>query len=292
MYDPTKAKLINDSANQILDRLGEDARDPKVKAVLPKESDLVLEIVPLPTGGVVVGYYFADHSSKLLFWMDDFDAERICDTLTSMTSTALWTAEHNQSLLAVLNHVKVENESDRIWAGAIIGRVMRNTKHTQFVHLYGEYGARLDWDQSIHGMSVHPRSWYLKVIEPFLFWGVEAHLVALEKIWVDRAAHISAWRMYIEDLGSQWRDLIIAATVLLNVNIAVLSIQSVDNNGVATQHRSPTQILIYVSAVTSLSSMLFALLLATFLERMTNRNTGLESLAIMYTLPYALLMWS
>lgn len=28
------------------------------------------------------------------------------DTLTSMTSTALWTAEHNQSLLAILNHVK------------------------------------------------------------------------------------------------------------------------------------------------------------------------------------------
>ncbi|KAF7986292.1 hypothetical protein HWV62_35234 [Athelia sp. TMB] len=286
MYDPTKATLINDSAKLILDRLGEDARDSKVKAVLPKEHDLVLEIVPSPTGGVVIGYYFADHHSKLLFWMDDFDAERICDTLTSMTSTALWTAEHNQSLLAILNHVK---------------------EHAQFVHLYGEYGARLDWDQSIHGLSVRPRSWYLKAIEPFLFWGVEAHLVALEKIWVDRAAHISAWRMYIEDLGSQWRDLIIAATVLLNVNIAVLSIQSVDNNGVATHHRSPTQILIYVSAVTSLSSMLFGLLLvrhsdpkrreaahsaATFLERMTNRNTGLESLAIMYTLPYALLMWS
>lgn len=116
------------------------------------------------------------------------------------------------------------------------------------------------------------------------------------------------------------------ATVLLNVNIAFLSIQSVDNNGLFTTYRSPTQILIYVSTVTSLSSMLFGLLLvrhsdpkrwesadlvvsifmvlliidiwtltgmqATFLGSMTHGTRGLESLAIMYTLPYALLMWS
>lgn len=94
MYDPTKATLINDSAKLILDRLGEDARDSKVKAVLPKEHDLVLEIVPSPTGGVVIGYYFADHHSKLLFWMDDFDAERICGEHRCVVSIAHLRREH------------------------------------------------------------------------------------------------------------------------------------------------------------------------------------------------------
>lgn len=215
------------------------------------------------------------------------------------------------------------------------------SEHAQFIHLYGELGARLDGDQSVYGNS---RTRYLKFIEPFLFWGAEAHLVALEKIWVDRIVRIQAWRLYIDNLGNQLRDLTIAvgsslnisvifsrhtgmqATVLLNVNIAFLSIQSVDNNGLLTAHRSPTQILIYVSTVTSLSSMLFGLLLvrhsdvkrwepsgrivsmsivleiidirtlkgmqATFLGSMTHGARGLESLAIMYTLPYALLMWS
>lgn len=49
--------------------------------------------------------------------------------------------------------------------------------------------------------------------------------------------------------------------MLLNVNIAFLSIQSVDNGGLVVSHRSPAQILVYASTVTSLSSMLFALFL-------------------------------
>ncbi|KAF7983489.1 hypothetical protein HWV62_21802 [Athelia sp. TMB] len=350
MYDPTKATIINEAASQIFGRLQQEIDDPRVHEIMPKEYDLVLEIVNLPDGGVIVGYYFADHTSKLLFWMEEFDASKICseircvvsiahlrleiesqywthcelypncrhydqetvdevrgillhattDTLTSTTSTALWTTEQNKSLLSILNHVKVKTEADRIWAGAII-------EHTQFIHLYGEYGARLDRDQSIHGITVHPHSWYLKVIEPFLFWGAEVHLVALEKIWVDRTVHIEAFRHFIHKLNEEWQDFIIVATVLLNANMAFLSIQSVDTGGNFTSRRTAAQIVSYISIVTSLGSAILSLLLvrqnrskgreaadkaATFLGNMTHGTRGLEHLAILYALPYALLMWS
>ncbi|KAF7986293.1 hypothetical protein HWV62_35236 [Athelia sp. TMB] len=353
MYDPIQATIVDQTAKKILALLSE-VDDPKVQSI---KYDLVLEIVPLPDGNVIVGYYFADHASRLLFWMDEFDASPICseikcvvsishlrleiesqywahcelfpncrdynraildevkgillhattDTLTSVTSTALWTTKQNRYLLAVLNQVKVPNDADRLWVGAIIGRVMRNAKHNQFVHLYGQYGARLDRDQSIHGITVHPHSWYLIIVEPFLFWGAEVHLVALEKIWVDRTIHIEPFRHFIHKLNEEWMTFVIIATVLLNANMAFLSIQSVDTSGIFTGDRTIAQIVSYISIVTSLGSAILSLLLvkqnrskeeeaanraAMFLGNMTHGTRGLEHLSILYAIPYALLMWS
>lgn len=83
------------------------------------------------------------------------------------------------------------------------------------MHLYGQHGARLDSCQSIFGLVVHPRNRYLKIIEPLLFWGAEVHLIALEKIWVDRVININIWRNFVQNLQSQWRDLIIIVSLLL-----------------------------------------------------------------------------
>lgn len=111
----------------------------------------------------------------------------------------------------------------------------------------------------------------------FLFGGTVAHREAIGTMWVDRTIHLEVWRKYLASLQIQWRDFTIAvsrcsninaeimslrvvqATVLLNADLAFLSIQSVDNDGLAVADRSPTQILIYVSTVTSLSSMLLSL---------------------------------
>jgi len=84
--------------------------------------------------------------------------------------------------------------------------------------------------------------------------------------------------------------------------MSFLAIQSVDN-GSQQLNRSAAQIASYISIVTSLGSVILALLLVRqhrsrgsageackFLGCRTTR--GLETLAILYTLPYALLMWS
>ncbi|KZP26351.1 hypothetical protein FIBSPDRAFT_353346 [Athelia psychrophila] len=353
MHDPAKAAMVNEAASRILNHIHRDGLDEEV---LPEDCDLVIELVERGSE-TVVGYYFADHASRLLFWMEEFDAWIICreitcvvsfshlrleiesqywthyelypncrgyttelrdevrglllhaatDQITSVTSTALWTKEENLALLTIIEKLQVDHPTNQVCAGAIVGRVMRNLKHMQFIMLYGQYGARLDCDQSVHGIVVHSHSWYLKSIEPFLFWGAAVHLVSLEKIWVDRTIHIVAFRRFIGKLNEEWQDFIIVATVLLNANMAFLSIQSVDNGGFTVMNRSAAQIVSYISIVTSLGSALLSLLLlrqnrskgrlsadvvAKFLGNVTCMTRGLENLAILYALPYALLMWS
>lgn len=115
----------------------------------------------------------------------------------------------------------------------------------------------------------------------------------------------------------------VKAAVLLNANLAFLSIQSVDDGRIAVPDRSAAQIVSYISIVTGLGSALLSLLLtrenrskgresadtvvrtcdvlrqccshawqANFLGNTTHKARGLEHLAILYALPYALLMWS
>lgn len=111
---------------------------------------------------------------------------------------------------------------------------------------------------------------------------------------------------------------------MLTANMVFLAIQSVDNGGNPTPHRSVAQVASYISIVTSLGSILLSLLLlhqnrskknnaaeavslstsasnswsnqasctqAWFLGNM-NDGRGLQTLAILYALPSALLMWS
>lgn len=91
------------------------------------------------------------------------------------------------------------------------------------------------------------------------------------------------------------------ATVLLNANVGFLAINSVDRGG-----RDATQMASYMSLVTSLGSIVLGLLFvshgrtsgqdtameaAVFLDRLHDRKHGMEKLAIVYSLPKALLMW-
>jgi len=84
-----------------------------------------------------------------------------------------------------------------------------------------------------------------------------------------------------------------------------LSISSVDAGGKKVSNRSAAQIASYISAITSLGSLVMCLLLLRQLNRhptavhgakllgdIAYKRWGLESLAILYALPYALLVWS
>jgi len=95
--------------------------------------------------------------------------------------------------------------------------------------------------------------------------------------------------------------------MLLNANVAFLAIQSVDNNGNTVYNRSPMQISSYLSMLTSIGSIIIGLLLAnqtrnqdsasasdaaTFIFNRMHSALGFEPLAVLHSLPYALLMWS
>ena len=67
--------VITESANQIWAELDKMARDEGV--TLSSDIELVLEIIP-QEDDPICGYYFVEHSSRCLFWLEDFDAEEIC----------------------------------------------------------------------------------------------------------------------------------------------------------------------------------------------------------------------
>jgi hypothetical protein len=105
-------------------------------------------------------------------------------------------------------------------------------------------------------------------------------------------------------LVTDWQEFNLPATVLLSANMSFLAIQSVDNGGAKVKDRSAAQIASYISIVTSLGTVILSLLLvrqyrskgsvndaAKFLGKMTDPY-GLETLAIWFALPYALLLWS
>jgi len=106
---------------------------------------------------------------------------------------------------------------------------------------------------------------------------------------------------------------LVQGTVLLNANVAFLAIQSVDVDADGIPQRSPAQIGSYMSVVGTLGSIILGLFLArkhhvkpkesaqdaaSFLiawspeeHGRSGVRTGLETLAILYSVPYALLMW-
>jgi len=101
-------------------------------------------------------------------------------------------------------------------------------------------------------------------------------------------------------VNDEWREFILYATVLLNANVAFLGTPRAGNLTAA-------DIASYFSISTSVGSIVLGLLLVRqnqtkdretatdvtiFLRNKAHPHLGLETLAIMFSLPYALLMWS
>ncbi|EIW78575.1 hypothetical protein CONPUDRAFT_145749 [Coniophora puteana RWD-64-598 SS2] len=180
--------------------------------------------------------------------------------------------------------------------------------YNQFMNFHGQSNARLH-DEDVYwwisGWNYYPSLW-ITFLSWFLFRAPKAYVTTLHDIYLDKIADgYYTWNEFIAHLNRQLQEFNLLATVLLNANVGFLSIQSVDkgNNG----QKSFTQIASYWSLSASVGCILLgtflvrfhqgeghkdAVAVATFLKRIHSRKRGLEQLAIVYSLPYALLMWS
>jgi hypothetical protein len=77
--------------------------------------------------------------------------------------------------------------------------------HHRFVNFHGQYGARLNSDQTIHG-SKHQRSFLIQLLSPLLFSAPDIHLKSLELILVDRIVRLGSWNCFIRKLNSEWSE--------------------------------------------------------------------------------------
>ncbi|KDQ27611.1 hypothetical protein PLEOSDRAFT_158511 [Pleurotus ostreatus PC15] len=144
------------------------------------------------------------------------------------------------------------------------------------------------------------RSYFSMLSHLLHFGGPQAYLRVLGGAYVDRMVNATHVNQVVSRLTVEWQDFILIATVLLNANVALLAIQSVDN-GNSHGIRSPIQIASYMSIASSIGSIIAGLLLvrqnrskgpASPLRLLSNHSFNLQLMALTYTLPWNFLMLS
>ncbi|KZV67867.1 hypothetical protein PENSPDRAFT_38700 [Peniophora sp. CONT] len=212
-------------------------------------------------------------------------------------------------------------------AGAIsiaasLGRMMSVFSHWRYIHFHGQRYARMDRHESIRQSSAtRPRTWLMKLFSCLFLFAPEVHLSEIEKLYVDGMIVVYVWKRHITKLQDEWQELITYATIILTASVSLLSVPDVilfPNNpngtggssniqGYDRPLRSPAAIASYISILCSTGSIVLGLMLVRQ-HRTKNRDFADEAsaymaqqdrpyfhhepLAILYSLPYALLMWA
>ncbi|KAF4619588.1 hypothetical protein D9613_004778 [Agrocybe pediades] len=190
---------------------------------------------------------------------------------------------------------------------SLLGRLMFVINRERFLNFHGEAHSRLEGTFSVYGTPIYARKWLVKTVSPLLFYAPDFHLRTLQNMSVDGVTRRFMFQDFTQRMNGEWEQIILFGTVVLNANVAFLAIQSVDNNNSGDPHRLPAQVLSYLSIVASVGSILLGLLLGRehkikasdsdyeiqymVLRRHRVSGLGMEVLAILFTLPYALLMW-
>jgi len=182
-----------------------------------------------------------------------------------------------------------------------IARLMGLLVFEKFANFHGSQGARLSRRQTVRPPNSFPgetreRTTLMKILSPVLFFAPEIHLKNIEDIWIDRMVLHEYWKAFVANLIREWEGLVLYSTVLLNANVAFLALPSV-----ASPTAGAAEIASQVSIITSIGSIISSMLLARYHKPKEEsgegaahyiRRKGLHNLAIMYSLPFALLMWS
>ncbi|KAI0263352.1 hypothetical protein BC834DRAFT_886873 [Gloeopeniophorella convolvens] len=203
----------------------------------------------------------------------------------------------------------------RLTATLISARLLSFFLHWRFLHFHWQRVSRQDRNKSIHGPEGRGPTLFFQVVSIFLFLSPNVHLRELKKLWTDKIVIEAFWKEFVQRLVSEWLEFVLYSTVMLAANVAFLAIQGVilvpsDNPGPSNWIKpSPAQVLSSISLVFSIGSVITGLLLvrhnrtmmlqepkvaSEYLEKKQIRylGLGLEPLAIIFSLTYALLMWS
>lgn len=132
-------------------------------------------------------------------------------------SVSVWETWDCRSLM-LFSDMSRQDDAQFQWVSRNIpiscGTLIISLAHNQFVHLYGQRGARLDRDQSVYSSTVKSRSLLVTNLSPLLFWAPETHLQALEKIWVDHLVNVDSWTQFNKKLIAEWKEITIIVLLL------------------------------------------------------------------------------
>ncbi|KAK0478901.1 hypothetical protein IW261DRAFT_1564961 [Armillaria novae-zelandiae] len=352
LFDPEILRAVQEFVDQVDEYL---TRHGTMEVSFGTEKvDLVLDVTLSETNKTICGYYFAYHTNRVVFWLDEFESSErlwsktngvtspdhilheiqsqywygphhcalfssprcvsqavveelrdiilhaIGDSIVSSTSTVSYTIEELRGILQLL---PVKSGETGPGVSRIAYILMKHFAHERFLHFYGEPAARLNRGTSIYDKSkVHKRSFLFRILKYLLFAAPCTHLREIESMMSDGLLSQVAWRDFIDRNCKDWSHLTLYSTVLINVDVAFSSIQSVDTSPTS----SPLKIVIHLSMLSSLGSLFFALLLlrrnntrpnisadeaVKIMNSYQDSSCRYDNIAIIYSLPYALLIW-
>ncbi|KLO09673.1 hypothetical protein SCHPADRAFT_554109 [Schizopora paradoxa] len=231
------------------------------------------------------------------------------DSMTSLDSTFPFSKEDTRELVDLVKHLHTLKKTIKSHGYIVVAaaRLMTIFVNERFYHFAGQEGARLTRDQSIRG-NISKRTFLIRLLSPMLFYAPETHLTSLEKLFVDKVVKAHPWKTFVSKLEEDWIQYVLYSTVLLTADVSFLAVPNVmPNNGIPKgQSAPPAVVATQLSLIAAIGSIVIGLLLvreykkkasesagtaADFLSRRSHRSRGLEAMAILYSLPFALLMW-
>ncbi|KAI0280238.1 hypothetical protein BGY98DRAFT_1061030 [Russula aff. rugulosa BPL654] len=238
------------------------------------------------------------------------------DVITSTSSTLPYDDDTMRNMMAFVQAAK-EATSSLEYYNAGMTRLLSLFAHWRFLYFHGQRHARLLQGQSVYDKPRWERSLLITLMSPLLFLAPHAYLREMEKIWVDDIIRDPDWRRFMIKLVAQWKSVILWSTVMLTANVGFLAIPGVVLSNIngsnltsasqVTIFKSPTQIASCLSIQASIGSIVVGMPLlrrhmakiwsdptnaSTYLYRNSHSAFGLEPMAVVFSLPWAFLVWS
>ncbi|KAF8840531.1 hypothetical protein BDN67DRAFT_951545 [Paxillus ammoniavirescens] len=232
----------------------------------------------------------------------------VTETLTSNTSMAPFDLDELGRMLDLVDKVEGSIGQEKVHAVYVVARLMRMFTNSRFVNFYGQPEARLNADQSVYTKlrgQDEAKSPLITISDLFLFGGPSAHARELRRVWVDWTVNFPRWKGYISKLSNEWTGFTIYSTVMLAVDVSFLAVPAL-NPDVMTTMPEAANIMTYLSVIFVVGSLVVSLQLsntirgqenssaeesAAMMMNSTRSTMGTDALAIMYSLPFALLIW-
>jgi len=191
--------------------------------------------------------------------------------------------------------------------------------HWRFLYFHGQRHARLLKNQTVYDDPKFSgeSSRLIRFLSPLLFFAPEVHLQEMKELWTDEIIIEITWKKFMTKLQDEWIGFVLWSTVMLAVNVGFLTLpgvmfSSTNGDSLKSVHQetilpSSSQIASTLSTEASIGSILIGLFLvrhnrtkqeldpsdaATYLSQSSQRIFGLEAMAIIFSLPWALLLWS
>ncbi|KAF8183149.1 hypothetical protein BJ912DRAFT_976800 [Pholiota molesta] len=322
IYNPQSRTRLEDYITKIFEYIN------KYQILMP--SDDVCLVLEFRQSGRC-GYYFVDHATRCLFWLEKYDAMEFLSQVRVRYTPSLVGNEmrslywlHNEyfphvrdfpseaslELIDILVHAigdsLTSSQNTSPYSLDDLQKMLALVKDIRNSNLNGVGSSAIIYHERLlhlHGeeaarlnidQSIHPerqRTLLIRLLSPFLLFGPSVHLRKLQEISVDSLVRKHDWKTLQQELTEEWKEITLYATVLLNANVAFLAIQSVDSSA-PLGGRSGQQRASYFSIMTSIGAIVLGLLLVRQHTTILNRVLAYRSASVWGLETLALMMTS